>query len=453
MAEDKFDLPDLKENEKDNETPQEEKKQIIEIPQEYYDKLEKEKKEKEEALKENAKREEEKRQAKKNGSKSLFFIILNLVVFLGLLYATVNINNLIIVGILVYIILYSIFKAVTEKEENDAALSILISGMMGAIITFIISSIKVDLQDLYTYYAVACAVIAFGGLIIANIVTSIVLHHKEMKALQTLGYGLFFVLLLGGPYLLYKKYPEQFVEYVFHSTSEVVAETEDEFILKTLKRRYGQDFTCDNDIKNQINEQKQKMTVRTCMDSQKREFFVTSIEYSQNDVLYTIQDEYIDLIYLNGIKDELTKEIMNITGAQKVAVSLYPKEKCKLIGDCVDTDEFYENYEKENDRVALYEASNTLSLKKYMDLNAKDFVNEYGFGVSIAVYNNYGDAMSSSYEATVNSILDSLNTSGFENKVGYKISLRNSDDLKQIVYAVNGKASDDGTFKDPQIEE
>ena len=57
---------------------------------------------------------------------------------------------------------------------------------------------------------------------------------KNIKALQTIGYLLFFAALLGGPYFAYQKWPTEFNQMIFYQKNEVIAETYEEYVLKTL---------------------------------------------------------------------------------------------------------------------------------------------------------------------------------------------------------------------------
>ena len=93
-------------------------------------------------------------------------------------------------------------------------------------------------MELWTYYTIASAITGFLGLIVSSIITKLLTDIKNVKALQTILYLLFFVALIGGPILAYKKYPTEFYKYVFYKKSEVVANTYEEFVLKTLKIRY-----------------------------------------------------------------------------------------------------------------------------------------------------------------------------------------------------------------------
>lgn len=443
MSEDNkdFDLPELKQ----------EKKPIIEIPQEYYDKLEQEKKEKAEKAILEAELHEKKVQERKSNNKSIFLIIINVLMIFALLYCMININNMFIIAIPLYIIVLAFVKGLKEKNESDFSLSILVGGMLSAIISFIISIVKTDMAELFTHYAIASVLISFMGFIISGIVTRVAYDYKNIKALSTLLIIAFFAALFGAPYYLYTKYPEEFLYIVFLKRTEVVAETEEEFILKTLKKRYNLEFTCDDNVKNYIDSQKQKVTTRTCYDPNKVEILLTSTVYDETNVLYTIKENYIEELYLNEAKLNLINEIKNITGASSATISLFPKSKCNLIGDCVDSDEYYKNYDKENSRQSLYEYSKNLELEKYLNLSKEEYINNYEFKFYIQVYNNYSGITDSNYEKVVNDVLTILNSNGYKNTSGFNIILKNSAEVNKEIYQVEGEKNDDGTFKNPRI--
>lgn len=444
---DNFNLPNLKKQPE----PAPSNKPIIEIPQEYYDKLAKEKAEKEKMQQAAIVQQQNKDEFKRSSNKFIFNILLNAIAIFAILYLMTKYNKLIIIAMPLYFILYTFIKASKEKKECTASISVLIGGIVSAVVCFITAGfINENLRDYYDYYAVASVVSAFVGMFISNIITQIVANKENIKALQTLAYISFFVLLFGGSYVLYLKYPEQILRYVFMQKTEILAETEEEFIIKTLKNRYGVTFTCEKP-KNHIDGQNQKFTTRTCVDPDNREINVTSTEYNQNEVLYTVQDEYIDIIFLNDVKASLAEKVKAVTDATNVTISIYPKEYCSFVGDCVDSDSYYENYQEENDRDKLFENSKKMDFTKYLDESAENFINDYGFGFQIAVYGNYSGLQTSNYEKVVESILEVMNTTGYQNKNGYEITLRNSDELKQIMYKVTGSKSDDGTFKDPKI--
>ena len=214
-------------------------KPIIEIPQAYYDKLEKEK---QDQLEEQRKKEEQKKEAEialNDAGKFFTLVIFNAVIFFGFLYLTVNKMTYSILGIPVFIILLTIIHAIKYKKKSSYPVSIVVGGMLSAIVCFVLSMFYEQEVDLWTYYTIASAVVAFLGLIVSNLITKMISDFKNIKALQAIGYFLFFGLLIGVPFYLSKNYHEEFYKYVFYKQVEVVAETESEFVLKTLKQSYN----------------------------------------------------------------------------------------------------------------------------------------------------------------------------------------------------------------------
>ena len=53
-------------------------------------------------------------------------------------------------------------------------------------------------------------------------------------------------------------------------------------VLKTLKNRYGETFTCSDKVKNQIDQQQQRLTVRECNSATGIKTTVKSIEYESS---------------------------------------------------------------------------------------------------------------------------------------------------------------------------
>ena len=87
-----------------------------------------------------------------------------------------------------------------------------------------------------------------------------------------------------------------------------------------------------------------------------------------------------------------------------------------------------------------------------MNLSAQEFVNEYGMGYSITLYGSYSGLVDSKYQDTTSSILNHLNTSGYKNKNGFEVILKQNDSLKQVAYRATGEATSDELFKNPQIK-
>lgn len=436
----------------------EEVKPIIEIPQAYYDKLKQEQLEKERIEKEKEEQIKREKELKNNNSSLLGKILLNMVVIFGSLYGAVNKNPYLLAIIPAYILILSIFFAVKKNKKSDFAISILLGGILLAILCFLVCLVNEDTADLWMYFTVASIASGFIGLITANVLTWFITERKNIKALQTMGFFLYFVLLVGIPYAVYKKFPEEFTKIVFRSQSEVKAETQQEFIEKTLKNRYGEKFTC-NEGKNAFLEgstiygnNKQLINLRTCTNEQGTEINVQTTEYDKAKVLYVVTDDYIEIRYLKTFKETLERNLKTQARAN-VSVRLYPETQCNFVGDCADCEAYYA-YRKELDSQKLYEYSSKLNLENYLKYtNATDFVNEYQFKYIINVIGSFGGIMSTEYDEIVDNILASLNDAGLKNTYGYEITLKNSNELNKIVYKVTGDTNEEKKFKDPIMVE
>ncbi len=433
----------------------EEKKPIIEIPQAYYDKVAAEQHEK--FLKEQEEKEQMQKRLANKGSlnKLISLVIVNALLIFGLLYSMINFNSLIIIGIPVYIVILAIIEVVRSKNNSDQPLANLIGGMLVAVVTFVISMVRESEMDLWTYYAIASAIISFLGFLISTIITKIFTDFKSIKALSAVGIILFFALIIGGPFYFYKKYPEEFFKIVFLKQTEVHAETEEEFILKTLKNRYSVEFTCNNEkVRHYINQYSQKITKRTCYDSSQREVNVFSTTYNESENQFIISDDYMDIIYLTEFKTKLSNTLKSNTGANSVKLYLYPEKNCTFVGDCAECDEYFESYDEENDFSNQFNNSTQLNLSNYLNKNVLDFVNDYKFKYIINVLGNYTET--SDFNAIINTVLTSLNSSGLKNNYGYDIKITDENTLQGyelIRYEVKGQKTDDGVFKDPVVVE
>ena len=202
-----------------------EERPMIEIPQKYYDNLAKEQAEKEAAEHAYQQKHQESVAASNEFSIIVFLSTICAMLTFGALYAAINIKELIIFAIPTYIVLGSIIAAIKTKKENSFPVTILVGGMIVAVITFVLSMLQEDKMDMWTYYAIAGAVVGFLGLITANIITNIIVKRKEIKALQTVGYLLYFALLVAVPYYLYTNYRTEFYKFVFQKQTVVQAET------------------------------------------------------------------------------------------------------------------------------------------------------------------------------------------------------------------------------------
>ena len=435
--------------------------QKIEIPQEYYAQLEKEKQEKQQQeQKEQEQLEKDKEYIANSTAGSLVALaILNAAAFIGIIYSYLNYNNLLIFLLPALIVVLTFINAIKNKKESDYPNAVLIGGILGATATFGLSMVKTEIADLLMYYAIVCVATGVIGMIISNIITSIIGNFKNIKALQTIGYIIVIAALIGAPVFLYNKYPEETHRYLFFEQIEVVAETEDEYIVKTLKNRYNQTFTCNDKVRNLIDQQKQKLTVRECYSSAGEKITVQSIEYEKSAVQYTIIDDYLDVKYFNDYKKELNEGIQIMTGANSVKVSLYSDTNCNLVADCAECDEYYNKKAELDDRTNMYKESTTLNFQKQMTNTAKEFVNKGKYKYVITVNGNYAGYNNDSYNGVITKVLDYLNSNSIKNNYGYEVVIKNAnafDDgqiYNSVAYKVKGTTNNEKTFKDPVVQE
>ena len=417
---------------------------IIEIPQKYYDKLEKEKAE-EEAAKQNANSESTKTTPSDGSVVKSFipFSIVTAIVVFAIFYLTVNVNELISVGLLVYVIVFSAIFAIKDKKESGFPISVIVGGMLSAIVSFVISMTTEDM-DLWTYYTIASAITGFVGMIASSIITKLLTDIKNVKALQTILYLLFFIALIGGPIFAYKKYPTEFYKIVFYKKSEVVANTYEEFVLKTLNSRYNITFTCDFANKEHYKTERNELMVKMiCSDENNNKINVRTIAYNEGSNQYTVIDDFIETLYLNDIKSQISKKIQTVTGATEVIVYLFPKEKCTFIGDCADCDEYYKVYERENNPDNRYQVSSTLDLSKYINLSdtefIKKFINTNNYKIILNIRGKF-DKNSFDFEESVQKVLTELNSTSLINSFGYEIKYSNyeKDKYELIIHEAKG---------------
>lgn len=446
---------------------EENKKPIIEIPQEYYDKLAKEQQEK---LEEERKRQELKAEADEALSetgKFLGIVIINALAILGLFYVTLNKFNYAILGVPVFIIFLSISHALKYKEKSSYSASVMVGGMLVAIVTFVMSMLQEEKADLYMYYTIASAVTAFLGMIASSIITNLITDFKNLSALKIIGYLLYFVLLIGTPAYLVKNYREEVYKYVFGNQPEVKAETESEFILKTLKARYNVEFKCGlykDDITKELIEDKyilqidqfnRRYTERICRDNKGRDISVQSKAYNESKLQYIVIDNYLDITLLNETKEKVVKDILGVTSASSILFYMYPKENCTFYGDCVDVDEYFERYGVETNVENQFKVSTQLNFVKDFTLSSLDYVNTHQYKYVFKITGNYGD-VNADYSGIINNVLNKLNSMGFKNTYGYEITLlaaRNSlaGETEQVVYKVKGSTNNEQTFKNPEV--
>lgn len=386
--------------------------------------------------------------------------IINAIAIFGIIYGYLNINNLIIFALPAFIVVLTIIFAIKQKNKSAYPQGVLVGGILAAIVSFGLSVINLEQSDIYMYYTIVSVATGILGIILSSIITTLLTDIKNVKALKTIGYLIIIGAYVGVPFYLYKTYPEELFKYVFFKQIEVVAETEDEFIIKTLRNRYGEDFTCDvTKIKHAIDQKKQRMTIRPCTSANGTEITVQSFEYEPSLVQYTIIEDYLDKRYFDQLKDELETKVIQTTMASSVQISLYSSENCNLVGDCVDCEEYLQNKNELNDRKNQYEASTRLNFQKDLTINAIDFTNNGKYKYIITINGNYAGYQSTAFDDIINKTLTTLNGYGVKNTYGYEITIKSGQSLggnetyNTEVYKVKGKASDDNTFKNPVIVE
>ncbi len=426
---------------------------IIEIPQTYYDKLAQEKAE-EEAAKQAA--EQPVQQAQQEGgltAKIIPLILINAIVIFGIFYATVNVNVLISAASVGYVFLGAVIFAIKDKKKTEFPTSVLIGGMAAAVVCFIISMLSEDGMDLWTYYTTACAVTGIIGIIVANIITKILTDRKNIKALQTIGYLLFFAALLGGPYFAYQKWPTEFNQMIFYQKNEVIAETYEEYVLKTLKARYGIEFTCDFANKaNHKTERNELMSTLTCKDPNKNTIQLKTIPYVESSNQHTIIDNFIETIYLKEIKEAISANVKQVTGATVVDTYLYPKKGCMFVGDCADCEDYYKVYKDVNDPQKRYEISSKLNLSKYLNLSTEEFINQYinanDYKVILHIKGVY-DENNTNFAPLLDQTFTALNNSKLKNTYGYEITFFNfkAETYSTKEHFASGTTNDTKEFK------
>ena len=453
-----------------NMSNQPEQKPIIEIPQEYYDKLAQEELAKKE---QQAKLERDKAAAAESASelnKILVLVILNAIIIFVSLYLTVNKTKYALFAIPIFIVILSIFHSLKYKEKSSYSSSVMVGGILVAVITFVISMLNEEEMDLWTYYAIVSAGIGFLGVITSSIINKIIVDFKNIKALQAIGYIIYFIALIIVPKYLNDHYHEEFYKLIFKEQTEVVAETETEFVLKTLKQRYDTTFICgtyanqvaqqeknlkEGTYNSKIDQHNRRVSERFCLDENKREIRVISTSYNESAVQYIVVDDYIEKLFLDNIKENISKNVLSTTGTKEVDVSLYPEENCSFYGDCVDCDDYYSRYEKENDIKNQYGISTKLNFTKDLKKSPLEYINGNKFKYVINISGQFNN-ISTNYESIIENVLKSVNSLEYKNNYGYIISIYNIDtavlETKQLVYKVIGDTNSEKTFKDPKIQ-
>lgn len=451
-----FELPKINETPTNNATITPEKKNIIEIPQEYYDKLAEEERIRQEKAAAEEQNRQERQEAKTAFDKFFFLAIINAIVIFAFLYLAINKNSLFIFGIPVILILLTIFYGIKNKKESSYPIAILVGGIIVAVITFIISMLKEEEVDVWTYYSIASVAIGFLGMITSNIINKIITSLKELKALQMIGYILYFVALIAIPLYLEKNYHEEFHKYVFLEQVEVQAETEEEFIVKTLKARYNEEFICDNTAINyQVDEANRKQNERKCKDIKGNEIVVVSKTYNELKNQYIITENYIDKLFLIDNKTKIIEELQIATATTSVELSLYPEKNCTFYGDCADCDEYYDRYAEETSLDKQYKQSVALNFEKSLTLDAKTFINTNKFKYIINLTGTFSET-GTDYTALINKALNRLNELGYKNTFGYIITVSSYStsqfgNTNKLVFKVVGDTNAEQSFKDPKV--
>jgi len=449
-------LPKLNPEEQPNNQPAQPeppKNPIIEIPQEYYDKINQERQEKEEQERQEAIEHANQAETNKKTTTVLVQAIINCLIFFICFYLALNKIDLAIFGGPVIAAILSIFFAIKDKKENNYHTAVLIGGMLTAVIAYVLGLVQGDKADYWMHFALCNAIIAFVSFIVCSIINAVVTNGKEIKALGMIGIVLFFVALVGVPYYFYQKNPEENYKKIFLKTTEVKAETEADFIVKTLKNRYDADFDCQTKQIKVDAYKGRRISQRTCSLVSDREIKITvkSLAYNEGSNQYIIIDNYLDIVKLNDFRVKYATGILNKVGASKVDFFIYPKENCTFIGDCAQSQEYFANYKKEVDVELQYKASSSIDYAKFLSMEAKDIVNNSEFQYVLNVVGPYGDE--NKYQEIINNILDYLNKEGLKNNSGFEITLFQTlnGDSQRKVYKVKGKTNDDKSFKDAQV--
>lgn len=391
----------------------------------------------------------------------LLMTIFNGAAILGITYAYLNYNKLLIAALPAFVILMALIFAIKDKKKSDHPQGILVGGIVSGAIMFVLSMVKPEQSDLFMYYTIVAVATGIIGTIISTSITTIISDFKNIKALQTIGYLLLFAAFIIVPYFVYQKFPEEVHKYVFFEQIDVVAETEEEYIIKTLKNRYGETFTNINDKDNkplhQINQQNQRLTRYEYESETGLKINVDSIEYEPSKVQYTIVDDYLEQRYYKQLKEDLANKITTATGVSSVKVSLFSDINCNFIADCVECDEYYEKREEYDDIHKMYETSTKLNFQKDLTINSIDFVNGGKYKYVLIITSNYTGYQVSAYDVLIDKVLTTLNTNKIKNTYGYEIILRNVDAISggygKEVYKVKGTTNSDKTFKDPEPTE
>ena len=397
----------------------------------------------------------------------IIYAIINIFIIFGFNYATIKVNTKIIIAIPICIIVLTFLTALKHKNRNDYPTGVLLGGIASGIITFVLS-FKLD-QDLFTHFAIVTSAMGVIGYTLSATLNGL-LTKKNKTGVQILGPLLYFILLFGGGYYAYKKYPNTINNYLFYNKVEIVASTEEEFIIETLKVRYGQKFICGEELKpylselprvedtniteiqNKITKDRRLMTVRYCTDENRNLFQVMSIEYNKTNNQYVIRDTYLNSLKVDVFKENLVEKLKLELKVANVKIYIYSKDNCLFYGDCV-TDDYFENMENETNIDNQYKKSRELELKSVLGIEPLDFINKEGFKYQIQIYNDFSNTPKEQLAAIAENILRILNDNGYKNTSGYNIEIYNIDleGLQTKLLTASGEAGE--SFANPTYKE
>ena len=394
------------------------------------------------------------------------YIVISIIVSILSFTLSINKEPILLLILPIYIILFSIIDSCIHKKGSNFSLAILIGNIIATILCFVLTLLFKEKEDIYMHYAICYGTTSIIGYIITSIINWIISDFKNIKPAQFigllivsggLGYGVFYV---------YNKYPDKINKLLFYKKVEVVATTEKDYIIKTLNNRYNTNFICDTDINKEVDKlsirtlqkisnfqdkNKRRAKSRYCLSDNNELVIVNSIEYNPNKVQYIIQDNYVDKAILDLVKESLSLALQAVSRTNTVQISLYPKEGCLFVGDCIECDEYYSNYEKEYNIDNQYNYSYKLDLTKKISLSGVDFVNDYQFKIRINYIGNYSNSSKDLLNNIVHNSLNKLNELGYKNNYGFEINFMDSSLMNKTVYKVQGNSNNNLLFEETDI--
>ena len=425
----------------------------IEIPQKYYEILEKERHEKAMQEQQEAIDEAKNKEANQMLSKVAVWTLMFTMIFFVCLYGAFKVKDLLIFAPIVIGIVLTIPASIKEKKESSRHTAVLVGGMLTAVVAYVIGMVRKEEADFWMHFAICSAIIVFVTYGICAIIHMIIANRENIKALGTIGIILFFAAIIGIPYYIYQKNPEEIYKKIFLKTTVVKAETEFEYITKTLKNRYNVDFECQNKrVKTNV-QKGRKITERTCVPVKDKDYKVTvkSLTYNEEENQYIVMDDYLDIIKFNEYKKSIATKILSTAGALSVNLFIYPEKNCSFLGDCTECEEYFKSYDDEMEPGNLYKASSSANYEKYVAMSPKDIINDGKYKYIITIVGNFSTA--TDFLGMSNLVLEELNKEGLENNYGFEITYFNTTDggdTQKQVYKVKGEAVEDQKFRNPQ---